>query len=584
MSPSSSPSSDPSNPNRALTETRFSDLNPSLSDEVLEALTNSGFQYCTPVQAATIPLLCSYKDVAVDAATGSGKTLAFVVPLVEILRRTKNAKPHEVLGVIISPTRELSSQIFHVAQPFISSLPDIKPVLLVGGTEVKSDMQKIEDEGANLLIGTPGRLHDIMDRMDILDFRNLEILILDEADRLLDMGFQKQINSIISRLPKLRRTGLFSATQTEAVEELAKAGLRNPVRVEVRAETKSSGKTTSSKTPSGLHIEFIKCEADKKSSQLVDFFIKNKSKKMIVYFMTCASVDYWGVVLPRLAALKGLNLIPLHGKMKQSAREKALATFTSLSDGILLCTDVAARGLDIPGVDCIVQYDPPQVQCFLLPELSGTARVWGRQGSAIVFLLPKVGLLLLEEAYVEFLRIKRIPLEESPCCEEALDVVPHLRAAAKKDRDVMEKGLRAFVSYIRAYKEHHCNYILRWKDLEIGKLGMGYGLLQLPSMSEFNTPYKIDHLYWYRDKNREKQRKKNLQTKKDVPQEQKSHKAKAKNTPTVMKKRTAKQRRAVQSAEDDDELTRDYRLLKKLKKGSLTESEYAKQTGTEDLL
>nr|GEV34882.1 DEAD-box ATP-dependent RNA helicase 18 [Tanacetum cinerariifolium] len=587
MSPSS-PSSDPLNPNRALTETRFSDLTPSLSDEVLEALTNSGFQYCTPVQAATIPLLCGYKDVAVDAATGSGKTLAFVVPLVEILRRTKNAKPHEVLGVIISPTRELSSQIFHVAQPFISSLPDIKPVLLVGGTEVKSDMQKIEDEGANLLIGTPGRLHDIMDRMDTLDFRNLEILILDEADRLLDMGFQKQINSIISRLPKLRRTGLFSATQTEAVEELAKAGLRNPVRVEVRAETKSSGKTTSSKTPSGLHIEFIKCEADKKSSQLVDFFIKNKSKKMIVYFMTCASVDYWGVVLPRLAALKGLNLIPLHGKMKQSAREKALATFTSLSDGILLCTDVAARGLDIPGVDCIVQYDPPQDPNVFIHRVGRTARL-GRQGSAIVFLLPK------EEAYVEFLRIKRIPLEESPCCEEALDVVPHLRAAAKKDRDVMEKGLRAFVSYIRAYKEHHCNYILRWKDLEIGKLGMGYGLLQLPSMSEVKQnslstegfvaaeDLNLEEIK-FKDKNREKQRKKNLQTKKDAPQEQKPHKAKAKNIPTVMKKRTAKQRRAVQSAEDDDELTRDYRLLKKLKKGSLTESEYAKQTGTEDLL
>ncbi|GJS38332.1 DEAD-box ATP-dependent RNA helicase 18 [Tanacetum coccineum] len=337
-----------------------------------------------------------------------------------------------------------------------------------------------------------------------------------------------------------------------------------------------------------LHIEFIKCEADKKSSQLVDFFIKNKSKKMIVYFMTCASVDYWGVVLPRLAALKGLNLIPLHGKMKQSAREKALATFTSLSDGILLCTDVAARGLDIPGVDCIVQYDPPQDPNVFIHRVGRTARL-GRQGSAIVFLLPK------EEAYVEFLRIKRIPLEESPCCEEALDVVPHLRAAAKKDRDVMEKGLRAFVSYIRAYKEHHCNYILRWKDLEIGKLGMGYGLLQLPSMSEVKQnslstegfvaaeDLNLEDIK-FKDKNREKQRKKNLQTKKDAPQEQKSHKAKAKNTPTVMKKRTAKQRRAVQSAEDDDELTRDYRLLKKLKKGSLTESEYAKQTGTEDLL
>ncbi|KAJ1417719.1 P-loop containing nucleoside triphosphate hydrolase [Sesbania bispinosa] len=266
-----------------------------------------------------------------------------------------------VLGIIISPTRELSSQIYHVAQPFISTLVNVKSMLLVGGVEVKADMKKIEEEGANILIGTPGRLYDIMNRMDVLDFKNLEILILDEADRLLDMGFQKQITSIISQLPKLRRTGLFSGTQTEAVEELSKAGLRNPVRVEVRAETKSasdpaaSKQLESSKTPSGLHIEYLECEADKKRSQLVDILIKNRSKKIMIYFMTCAYVDYWGVVLPRLSVLKGLSLIPLHGKMKQSVREKALASFTSFSNGILLCADVAARGLDIPGVDCIVQ-------------------------------------------------------------------------------------------------------------------------------------------------------------------------------------------------------------------------------------
>ncbi|CBI25423.3 unnamed protein product, partial [Vitis vinifera] len=452
---------DSSDPNRALTTTRFSELNPPLSEPVLEALTQSGFHFCTPVQAATIPLLCSFKDVAVDAATGSGKTLAFVVPLVEILRRASSApKPHQVLGVILSPTRELSSQIYNVAQPFISTLPNVKSVLLVGGVEVKSDLKKIEEEGANLLIGTPGRLYDIMERMDVLDFRNLEILILDEADRLLDMGFQKQITSIIARLPKLRRTGLFSATQTEAVEELSKAGLRNPVRVEVRAEAKSlndsvsSQQLASSKTPSGLNIEYLECEADKKPSQLVDLLIKNKSKKIIIYFMTCACVDYWGVILPRLSVLKGFSLIPLHGKMKQTAREKALASFTSLSSGILLCTDVAARGLDIPGVDCIVQYDPPQDPNVFIHRVGRTARM-GRQGSAVVFLLPK------EEAYVEFLRIRRVPLQGMTCSSDASDVVPQIRSAAKKDRDVMEKGLRAFVSFVRAYKEHHCSYIFR---------------------------------------------------------------------------------------------------------------------------
>ncbi|KAA8534024.1 hypothetical protein F0562_031541 [Nyssa sinensis] len=591
-------STDLHNPNRALTNTRFSDLKPPLSEPVLEALTQSGFDFCTPVQAATIPLLCSYKDVSVDAATGSGKTLAFVVPLVEILRRCSTPpKPHQVMGIIISPTRELSSQIFHVAQPFISTLSSVKSMLLVGGVEVKVDMRKIEEEGANLLIGTPGRLNDIMERMDILDFRNLEILILDEADRLLDMGFQKQITSIISRLPKLRRTGLFSATQTEAVEELSKAGLRNPVRVEVRAETKSlndspsSQQLVSSKTPSGLHIEYLKCEADKKPSQLVDLLIKNKSKKTIIYFMTCACVDYWGVVLPRIAALKGFSLISLHGKMKQNAREKALASFTSLSSGILLCTDVAARGLDIPGVDCIVQYDPPQDPNVFIHRVGRTARM-GRQGSAVAFLLPK------EEEYVEFLRIRRVPLEERDCSDDAPDIVPQIRSAAKKDRDVMEKGLKAFVSYIRAYKEHHCSYIFRWKELEVGKLGMGYGLLQLPSMPELKhhslstegfTPVEDIKLgeIKFKDKSREKQRKKNLQAKKAV-QQQEPKPQKPKATPnaaaSVMKKKTAKQRRTAQSVDDEEEMAREYCLLKKLKRGSIDEIEFAKLTGTEELL
>ncbi|RVW42404.1 DEAD-box ATP-dependent RNA helicase 18 [Vitis vinifera] len=608
---------DSSDPNRALTTTRFSELNPPLSEPVLEALTQSGFHFCTPVQAATIPLLCSFKDVAVDAATGSGKTLAFVVPLVEILRRASSApKPHQVLGVILSPTRELSSQIYNVAQPFISTLPNVKSVLLVGGVEVKSDLKKIEEEGANLLIGTPGRLYDIMERMDVLDFRNLEILILDEADRLLDMGFQKQITSIIARLPKLRRTGLFSATQTEAVEELSKAGLRNPVRVEVRAEAKSlndsvsSQQLASSKTPSGLNIEYLECEADKKPSQLVDLLIKNKSKKIIIYFMTCACVDYWGVILPRLSVLKGFSLIPLHGKMKQTAREKALASFTSLSSGILLCTDVAARGLDIPGVDCIVQYDPPQDPNVFIHRVGRTARM-GRQGSAVVFLLPK------EEAYVEFLRIRRVPLQGMTCSSDASDVVPQgcdtdtgsllslmgmgfdnpspaYPSESQPDKQIRSAAKRIVMLWRRG--SGHLFHL--WKELEIGKLAMGYGLLQLPSMPEVKhhslstegfTPVEDINFeeIKYKDKSREKQRKKNLQAKKAV-QDQEPKPQKPNKTPhtaaTVMRKKTAKQRRTAQTIEDEDDLAREYRLLKKLKKGTIDESEFAKLTGTEELL
>lgn len=586
------------NPNRALTDTRFSDLKPPLSPAVLEALSQAGFEFCTPVQAATIPLLCSFKDVAVDAATGSGKTLAFVVPLVEILRRVSPPpKPHQVMGVIISPTRELSTQIFTVAQPFISTLPNFKSVLLVGGTDVKEDIKKIEKEGANLLVGTPGRLFDIMERIETLDFRNFEVLILDEADRLLDLGFQRQMTSIMARLPKLRRTGLFSATQTQAVEELAKAGLRNPVRVEVRAETKSvngsalAEQASSWNTPSGLHLNYLECEADKKSSQLVDLLIKNKSKKIIVYLMTCACVQYWGLVLPRLASLKCCNLIPLWGKMKQTARDKALDKFRSLSSGVLLCTDVAARGLDIPGVDFVIQYDPPQDPNVFIHRVGRTARM-GREGDSIIFLMPK------EEGYVEYLRVKRVHVQERELSEDASDVVPQIRSEAKKDRDVMEKGLRAFVSYVRGYKEHHCSYIFRWKDLEIGKLCMGFGLLKLPAMPEVKhhslstegfTPVEdinVEEIK-YKDKSREKQRKKNLQAKKVAQQQQPKHEKAGRSSnaaPTLMRKKTAKQRRAAQSIEEEEELAREYRLLKKLKKGAIDENEYAKLTGTEDLL
>ncbi|KAL9230225.1 hypothetical protein vseg_005605 [Gypsophila vaccaria] len=569
----------------ALTTTLFADLEPALSEPVLEALNQAGFKYCTPVQSQTIPLLLKHHDVAVDAATGSGKTLAFVVPLVEILRRSiANVKPHKVLGLIISPTRELSSQIYHVALPFISTLPKVKTMLLVGGSEVKADVKKIEEDGANVLIGTPGRLFDIMERIEGLDFRELELLILDEADRLLDMGFQNQINSIISRLPKLRRTGLFSATQTEAVEELAKAGLRNSARVNVQIQRKSS----TSKTPTGLHIEYMICEADKKSSELVDLLVKYKSQKLIVYFMSCASVDYWKIVLSQLSLLKGHPFIRFHGQMKQDARMKAVASFTSLSSGVLLCTDVGARGLDIPGVDCIVQYDPPQDPNVFVHRVGRTAR-FGRKGSAIVFLLPK------EEAYVEFLRIRKIPLQERECSGDAVDVVPLIRTAAKKDRDVMEKGLRAFVSFVEAYKKHQLSFIFRWKELEIGKLAMGYGLLQLPSMSEMKrnslstkgfTPaedVKFEEIK-FKDKSREKQRQKNLLAKKsEVNQKRRPQKQKAApdSQSTEMKKKTAKQRRAVQTKDDLADLLRDYSILTKLNKGAIDEDAYAHLMGVD---
>ncbi|KAL9311403.1 DEAD-box ATP-dependent RNA helicase 49 [Arabidopsis thaliana] len=350
---------DSSPPNTIIEEAppRFSELKPPLSEDIIEALDRSGFEVCTPVQAETIPFLCSHKDVVVDAATGSGKTLAFLLPFIEIIRRSNSYPP--------KPHQSYQRRYIRWQEPFVSTLRNVNSVLLVGGREVEADMNTLEEEGANLLIGTPGRLSDMMKRMEFLDFRNLEILILDEADRLLDMGFQKQVNYIISRLPKQRRTGLFSATQTQAVADLAKAGLRNVTEVRLGDESKS-------KTPSGLYCEYLKCEADQKSSQLVHLLIENKNKKLVVFFMTCACVDYWGLVISKIPSLKSISFFSTHGKMDQKGRDTALASFTEASSGVLLCTDVAARGLDIP--DTFTSHQGPgsvgegiKGICFLCP-------------------------------------------------------------------------------------------------------------------------------------------------------------------------------------------------------------------------
>ncbi|AAF26031.1 putative DEAD/DEAH box helicase; 70712-72602 [Arabidopsis thaliana] len=460
---------DSSPPNTIIEEAppRFSELKPPLSEDIIEALDRSGFEVCTPVQAETIPFLCSHKDVVVDAATGSGKTLAFLLPFIEIIRRSNSypPKPHQVMGVIISPTRELSAQIHKVARAVRLDFAKCR--------EVEADMNTLEEEGANLLIGTPGRLSDMMKRMEFLDFRNLEILILDEADRLLDMGFQKQVNYIISRLPKQRRTGLFSATQTQAVADLAKAGLRNP---------------------------YLKCEADQKSSQLVHLLIENKNKKLVVFFMTCACVDYWGLVISKIPSLKSISFFPTHGKMDQKGRDTALASFTEASSGVLLCTDVAARGLDIPGI-------------------------------------------------------------------------VYIRSLAIKDREVLEKGLKAFVSFVRAYKEHQCSYIFSWKGLEIGKLAMGYGILSFPYISEVKqdrigivgfTPVQgitFEDIK-FKNKSREKQRQQNLLARKDKLQQEKRGKRKKSSKEAVddsnkasrKRKLTGRQRQTIQTAQDEEEM------------------------------
>ncbi|KAF9578061.1 ATP-dependent RNA helicase ddx55 [Lunasporangiospora selenospora] len=214
-------------------------LEPKLSNQILDAVSTMGFSDMTPVQSGAIPLFMKNKDVVVEAVTGSGKTLSFLIPILEkIHRRQDKLQPSEVGAIVISPTRELATQISRVLSEFEPFLPTIRHQLLIGGeTSLEEDIATFREVHPDILIGTPGRLEDILSqKRGGVNVKELEVLVLDEADRLLDMGFTLSLNKIMSMLPKQRRTGLFSATMTDGLHELVRAGLRNPVRIVVKVE------------------------------------------------------------------------------------------------------------------------------------------------------------------------------------------------------------------------------------------------------------------------------------------------------------------------------------------------------------
>ncbi|XP_053862061.1 ATP-dependent RNA helicase DDX55 [Malaclemys terrapin pileata] len=572
-----------------VTEGRWESLPVTLSPGVLQTLRELGFPHMTPVQSATIPLFMNNKDVAAEAVTGSGKTLAFVIPILEILlRQEEKLKKMQVGAIVITPTRELAVQIDEVLSHFTKHFPQFSQILLIGGRNPIEDIEKFKEHGGNIIIATPGRLEDMFRRKaDGLDLascvKSLDVLVLDEADRLLDMGFEASLNTILDFLPKQRRTGLFSATQTQEVENLVRAGLRNPVRISVKEKGVAASSTQ--KTPTRLENYYMICKADEKFNQLVHFLRQHKQEKHLVFFSTCACVEYYGKALESL--VKNVKIMCIHGKMKHK-RNKIFTEFRKLPSGILVCTDVMARGIDIPEVNWVLQYDPPSSASAFVHRCGRTARI-GHLGSALVFLLP------MEESYVNFLSInQKCPMQEMKPLKNVVDVLPKLKTLALADRAMFEKGMKAFVSCVQAYAKHECNLIFRIKDLDFASFARGFALLRMPRMPELKgkcfsdfVPVSIDtDSIPFKDKNREKQRQKLLEQQRKERQENEGKrkfirnkawsKQKAKKEKKKKKMTTKRRREEGSDIEDEEmeELLNDTRLLKRLKKGKISEEEF----------
>ncbi|MCG7626263.1 DEAD/DEAH box helicase [Epibacterium sp. MM17-32] len=331
-----------------------------------------GFNTPTPIQARAIPHALNGQDVLGLAQTGTGKTAAFGVPLVaQMLAYGHKPAAGTVRGLILAPTRELANQIAETLRGLTEGSP-LKTGLVVGGVSINPQINRLS-RGTDILVATPGRLLDILDRK-ALDLGSCDFLVLDEADQMLDLGFIHALRKIAALLPEKRQTMLFSATMPKQMNEIANAYLKSPVRIEVTPPGKPAAKVTQS-------VHFI-AKAEK-LSLLKELLAKHDGERTLVFGRTKHGMEKLMKVLDKA----GFKAAAIHGNKSQGQRERALKAFKSGEITVLVATDVAARGLDIPDVKYVYNYELPNVPDAYVHRIGRTARA-GKDGQAVAFCAP----------------------------------------------------------------------------------------------------------------------------------------------------------------------------------------------------
>ncbi|KIM11488.1 MAG: ATP-dependent RNA helicase RhlE [Sulfuricurvum sp. PC08-66] len=342
----------------------FSDLK--LSQPLQKAVELQGYTAPTPVQAQAIPAILEGRDMLAGAQTGTGKTAAFTLPMLEILSRTRPKTPHKVRVLILTPTRELAAQVAESVKTYGQFMP-FKSAVVFGGVGIHPQIAMLK-KGVDILIATPGRLLDLVGQ-EALDLRHVEMFVLDEADRMLDMGFIKDIRRVITILPAKRQNLLFSATYSDEIKTLCESILRNPVTVEV------ARRNTSSEL---VEQRVIMVDCARKSALLGELIQKHKWEQVLVFTRTKHHANKLSEYLEKI----GIKAAAIHGNKSQSARTKALADFKAGSVKILVATDIAARGLDIDALPHVVNFELPNIAEDYVHRIGRTGRA-GNKGEAI---------------------------------------------------------------------------------------------------------------------------------------------------------------------------------------------------------
>ncbi|KAK6203466.1 ATP-dependent RNA helicase DBP4 [Scheffersomyces amazonensis] len=420
---------------------QFSDL--PITDSTLKGLKEASFVSMTDIQKKTIPLALKGEDLMGYAKTGSGKTLAFLIPTIECLIRNKITEFDGLAALIISPTRELAVQIFEVLTK-IGKYNTFSAGLVTGGKDVKYEKERVSR--MNVLVGTPGRISQHLNEAVGMETSNLQMLVLDEADRCLDMGFKKQIDSILGHLPPTRQTLLFSATQSESVRDLARLSLTNPKRIGVSSDQEISA------TPDTLEQFYIRIPLDEKLDVLWSFIKSHLKSKILVFFSSSKQVQYTYETFRTLQP--GISLMKLYGRNKQTSRLETTVKFSQAQYACLFATDIVARGLDFPAIDWVIQVDCPEDASTYVHRVGRAAR-FGRQGKSLLMLLPTEEEGMLKRLSANKIEPKFMNIKQ----KNKKTIRPQLQSLCFKDPLMKNLGQRAFISYFRAV------YIQKDKDV-----------------------------------------------------------------------------------------------------------------------
>ena len=385
-----------------------------LSDELLNTIQKEGYSEATPVQERAIPLINKGMDILAGAQTGTGKTAAFALPILNRLQQSKSNK-RKVRALILTPTRELAAQVNNSFRTYGIALP-FKTIEIFGGVSMRPQKSKLK-KGVDIVVATPGRLLDHLSQ-NTIDLSAVEVFVLDEADRMLDMGFKRDIEKVIKQLPERRQNLLFSATFPKEIQKLASRLLNSPKKIQVASENSTAEKVKQTVYP---------VDQSRKRELLIHSIKENNWFQVLVFIKTKRAADK----LTRQLNKKGILSDTIHGNKTQAARSKALEGFKKGKVQVLVATDVAARGIDIDLLPVVINFNLPMVAEDYIHRIGRTARA-GKEGEAISLVCAEEFNLLSD---IERLLKFRIPREDI----EGFETTQHLNTTNLKPKNNQHK-------------------------------------------------------------------------------------------------------------------------------------------------